>query len=237
MQKLTIKAPATTQAFYSKGERAMLYRAIKAIERKYGGYILEASLACNVKSAVITSVILLQSNGNEKLVTGSAMDTQKHYGLMQLTPETAVAVIHLESKMVNMNGKLESRLSPTEYNLLVKYIGKDRTDCYTKTMQNLGPDEYNKCRPLKSTDMLLPGFSILVGTMLLGRLLDETREGEELRLDRAYLKYNMDPFYQIKAKKFAPIDEVLKEAKKIGNKQYEGILKLVGANGLLDVIA
>ncbi len=228
MYNHVIKAPATTKSHYRPKEREALMRALKAVETKYAPQILQASLCCMVPPPIITSFIFVQSAGNEKLVSQPLLQPSKAYGLMQLTPETAANIIYLEAK--------EDRLNATERELLVKYVGKDRIDCYTQTMQGLGPDELNKCRPLKAGDMLIPGFNILIGTMLISRLMDETREGEEGRLDKVYLKFSQGMFYKIKSKPGSDIDTILKEAQKAGGKSYTNILKITGKNGLMDLL-
>ncbi|MSQ79806.1 MAG: hypothetical protein EXR21_09075 [Flavobacteriaceae bacterium] len=218
-----IKAPATTKAHYKASETSQLQTALKAIEAKYGKYILKASLACNVESAIITSFIFVESAGQQNIVSSA-----KAYGLMQLKLDTAISVIHLEAK--------NKRLTATEYETLVEYLGRDRVECYTKTMKNLGQDQVNKCKPMTPKELMMPGLNILIGTMMIGRLMDETREGNEFRIDKVYFKYNQGLFYKFKSKKYSDINKILQEAKKRSSESYAGILKLVGKNGVLDIL-
>ncbi len=217
MATLSTSLPATRQAFYTPSQTAANKAALLQIAKTYQKEIAQASVACNVPSALIVTIIFVESRGVPTAVTSVGA-----VGLMQMIPSSAMATIHLEAR--------QGRMSPTEQALLIKHIGQKRYDCYANAA-NLHVVE-TKCPKLTVAELKDPALNILLGTMTISRNIDETKENGKVRVDKMYFRY-WGPFYKFKSPAGSSVDTIIAEARKKSREVHSGILKMIGKNGLL----
>lgn len=210
MAKVNANIPSTSQSFYSAAQRQSLITSLAQIQARYRAPIELAAGLCNVPAELIAGFIFIESNGEEQAKNASA------YGLMQVTPATCDTVIIKEN--------LEKRLSADEQIELRKILGSRLDTLLAKKF--LVPDVYTK-----GSDLYNPAFNILVGTMYLGRLIDEFTSLGLVRLDKVVVKYNRGYFAKVPSG--STTDKLLNNIQGV-TRDY--ILKLVGTNGVMDVL-
>lgn len=219
METFNVKIPLTTQSFYTTVESKQNEDKIKnVIIPKYGKIIDNISKITNVPAQLIQSIIFIESRGNA--------DAQSPYatGLMQLNGATASDVIVKEKGL--------GRLRDEEAAILKKYL-VDRFNLVEKVK----PKQTSLGKTFVTNDDLMkPEFNILVGSLLLGQLLNEFNESGKIRLDKLVVLYNGGR--QTKAaKKIIPFkgntDDMLAQVPK---ETANYIKKLVGKNGILEAI-
>lgn len=215
-----IKAPMIAQSFYQTKEVSGLQRKLADIRSKYGETINLVASMTGVLAEIITSFIFIESGGNP-----SAISRAGAMGLMQLKPDSAGDMIFYEHS--------KKRLSLAEEIMLRSVLGK-RMDCIL-AMRYMGhklPCNNNKGVIIMQQDLMNPNFSILVGAIFLGILIDQETENGIVRLDRVVYRYNKG--YFSKPPKNVSIEKLVADANP-ETKAY--ILKLTGKNGLMEIIA
>src|SRR5687767_5488725 len=105
-----IKVPMTNVAFYKNHEAPQVKKQLNLIKATYGTFISNASRLCNVPEEVIIAFIFIESAGKPHVISHAGA-----IGLMQLKPESANDIIHLEKKTGN--------LTADEKALIRKFIG------------------------------------------------------------------------------------------------------------------
>jgi len=150
----------------SWGSKESIKKMINTINSKYGTYIDFVSRESNLPKELISSFIAVESGGNEK-AGASGHITQ---GLMQWNRTYAKAQLEKELK--------EGRLSKNEKDKLASY--------------GIKFDANGKTRAITNADQLKPELNILIGSIILGQLVDTdwgTEDGE-IKLDRVIAVYN-----------------------------------------------
>jgi soluble lytic murein transglycosylase-like protein len=150
--------------------RTKLSEVLQNIEAKYKPFISFASSTSRIPKAVITSFIAVESGGNPT-AGASGHPTQ---GLMQWNREYAKK--QLEDELA------QGRMSPAEKNKLAEF--------------GIKFDAKGKTRVITNADQLKPELNILIGSIILGQLID-TNWGTDkngLRLDRIIAVYNAGAF-------------------------------------------
>lgn len=213
----SIKIPMTDLAFYRKEETPLVKKKLDTIYNNYGNFIANSSKLCNVPEDVIHSFIFIESAGNPKAVSKAGA-----IGLMQLKPESASDMIHLENKSGN--------LSEQEKVLARKFLGS-RLDCILK-MKYMGhklPCNQNKGYSVTKEDLLKPEFNIFCGTLYLSVLMRLHTENGIIRLDKVVVRYNRGYF----SKPDGSLEQLLKKSPK---ETRDYITKLVGKYSPLDIL-
>lgn len=216
---LNVKIPSITESFYPSKSVPQIEDKIKNVIRpKYGKYINNISEISQVPVPLIESFIFIESTGNEKAKNPYAT------GLMQLSRATASDVIIKEKGL----GRLDDR----EAIILKKYLG----DRY-KLIENVKPKQTSLGKTfITDNDLFKPEFNILVGTMLLGQLINEFTENGKLRLDKVVTIYNGGRFSKA-GKKIIKFKGDTKELlTQVPKESSDYIKKLIGVNSVLDII-
>ena len=210
-----INIPSTQLSFYTPAQEGLLKSKLGEVRKTLSPVIEKMSKMSNIPAEVLTSFIFIESGGKPNLVSSG-----KAVGLMQIKPEAASDVVILE--------KRRGKLTPDETSILVKKLGKDRTNAILNT-KNLGDA---KSQVIKQADMLDPELNLLIGTMYLGLLMDEHNEAGKIRMDKVITRYNRGYFIENRGKKLEglDVDTVLNSQPK-ETKAY--ILKMLGNNGTL----
>jgi soluble lytic murein transglycosylase-like protein len=219
MAALSVQIPMTNRIFYSNSALAQNKAKLAEIGKKYFREIKQAETLTNVPGALILSVIFTESAGNPSVVSyvGAA-------GLMQVMPQTANDVIYLENKA--------GRLTPGEMVILKKYLGtRINGPLKQKYLSHKIKENNFSGNAVVKADMLKPEFNILIGAMYLGLLIDQHREAEGLRLDKALLRYAQGYFFKPAA---GNVEKVLDHVKGKSTEAYSYVLKVLGKNGLLE---
>ena len=152
------------------GSRESIKGIIKNIETNYGKYFKFASETSRIPKEILISFCAVESGGNPK-AGASGHVTQ---GLMQWNREYAKQL--LEDELA------KGRMSPAEKAKLAEY--------------GIKFDAKGKTRVITNADQLKPELNILIGSILLGQLID-TNWGTEngiMRLDRVIAVYNAGAF-------------------------------------------
>lgn len=217
---LKIKIPTIQDSFYNESSRDSIRRKIENVIRsKYGSLISNISKITNVPSELIESFIYIESSGNEKAETPYAV------GLMQIAPSTASDAIIKEKSF--------GRLTKQEADILKRYIPKDTW----QIIENVKPKQKSIGKTFITREMLFnPEFNILVGTIILGQLLDEFTEDGIIRLDKLVVIYNRGFFDKVSKQVMAFKGETKDLKKILPQGTYDYIKKLVGVNGVLDIL-
>jgi len=206
--------PGIDISFYKDTERPLINKKLNLIKQTYGNYISNSSKISNVPENIIYSFIFIESAGNEKAVSPVGAT-----GLMQIAPIAATDIIVMEHKY--------GRLNKDEISILSKYIDQER---FNKIMSiyTLGSQIITK------DDLFYPELNILIGTIYLGLLIDQQVEEGKIRMDKVVIRYNMGYFAYNKGKSLQGDTTALVSSLNKETSNY--ITKLVGTNGLLDII-
>ena len=217
---MNVPIPMTNAAFYSMDKTPLLKSAQAKIARKYRKEIQQAEHLTKVPGAIILSIIFAESAGDENIVS-----TAGAVGLMQLKLQTAHDTLVQENNL--------KRLSTTEKTILKKHLGSRLASILSQKYlgQKLQSNNYTG-NVITKSDLLIPEFNILVGSIYLGLLIDQHEEKGILRLDKVILRYNQGYFYEPKGNN---INETLSSVKIRSKEAYDYVLKVVGKNGLLEV--
>lgn len=220
MGNLNVNIPSINTSFYNESAASMnKKKIIDVIRPKYGSIINNISNVTNVPSEIIESFMFIESGGNEKAETPYAI------GLMQVGKSAASDTIVKE--------KGAGRLRNEEAAILKKYLPASTW----KEIEGVKPKQKSLGKTFVTRDMLLkPEFNILVGSMLIGQLMDEFSVGDKPRLDKVVVVYNRGRFDSVSKKviDFSGTTEQMKSI--IPDSTYDYIEKLLGVNGTLDVI-
>jgi hypothetical protein len=167
MAEVKLVYPATgLTAPTSWGSKAQILKMMENINKNYGTYIQFASTESKLPKEMIASFIAVESGGNAK-AGASGHITQ---GLMQWNRNYAKSQLETELKL--------GRMTANEKNKLATY--------------GIKFDANGKTRAITNADQLKPELNILIGTMLLGQLVDTDwgTENNEIKLDRVIAVYN-----------------------------------------------
>lgn len=216
---LNFKIPSIPDKFYPDHTVPQIEAKIKDVIRpKYGKYINNISEISQVPVPLIESFIFIESAGNEKAKSPYAT------GLMQLSPATASDVIVKEKGL----GRLDDR----EAAILKKYLGSRFS-----MVEKVKPNQKSLGKTFVTNDDLFkPEFNILVGTILLGQLVNEFTENGKLRLDKVVTIYNGGRYSKAGKKIIAFKGDTKQLLTQVPKESADYIKKLVGTQGLLDII-
>jgi soluble lytic murein transglycosylase-like protein len=167
MAEVKLVYPATgLTAPTSWGSKDSIKKMIEKIDKDYGTYIDFVAKESNLPKKMISSFIAVESGGNPK-AGASGHVTQ---GLMQWNRTYAKAQLETEKKLGRMTKAEEDKLATFG----IKFDAKGKT------------------RAITNADQLKPELNILIGSMLLGQLVDTDwgTEGGEIKLDRVIAVYN-----------------------------------------------
>jgi soluble lytic murein transglycosylase-like protein len=194
----------------SWGSKESIKKMIDKIDKEYGTYIDFASKESNLPKKMITSFIAVESGGNPK-AGASGHITQ---GLMQWNRTYAKAQLEKELK--------EKRMTKGEMDKLASF--------------GIKFDANGKTREITNQDQLKPELNILIGTIILGQLIDTdwgTEDGE-IKLDRVISVYNAgaygDTGKKARSKSYKTPQDLAKAVNPI-TRSY--IQKILGTDGAL----
>lgn len=219
MAEFSIKVPQIKSSFYDNvSAKANKDKVENIIRPKYGDLIDKVADLVGLPSVLIESFIFIESGGKEKAQSPYAT------GLMQLNGATASDTLVFE--------KGAGRLDKGEIEILKKYLGSRYSllDKVKPKQRSIGKTF------ITNADLLKPEFNVLVGSMLLKQLTDEFSENGKIRFDKVITVYNGGRYGKAAKKVIAfkgSIDEMLSFVPK---ETSNYIKKLVGTNGVLDVL-
>lgn len=201
--------------------------AVKVIRKKlsdiYEAYKSDIDLAvklANIPRNLILSIIFEESGGIKSLVSSAGA-----VGLMQLKPQGANDTIFLENKY--------GRLSTIEKEYLRELIGDDRLVAILKQKylgQKIKENDFQG-NVITRADLTNSRFNILIGSMLLGLLIDQHTKDGKVRLDKALIRYGQGYFFKPTGDTVEQTLESVKNRKEV----YNAVLKIMGKNGLLSI--
>ena len=212
--ELEIRVPMSTRAFFTNAQVPGLKSKLAGIGAKYQNLIASASTLTGVSAELITSVIFIESGGNEKALSPSGAA-----GLMQVAPKTAPGIVFLAKKARLLTAPLKAALQAA--------LGQ-RADNILRWHYMDEPGKGNTA--VSKQELLNPALNVLLGSLLLAVLISEHNENGVIRLDKVISRYNRGYFYKPKGS----TDELMASVP-AETKAY--ILKLVGVNSTLDILA
>jgi len=166
MAEITLRIPEAGLVAPNWLTRPQISATLQDIENKYGQFINFAGRTSRIPREILKSFILVESEG-DPTAGGSGSVTQ---GLMQWNRNHATPQLEDELK--------QGRLSPLEKSKLAEY--------------GITFDAKGKTRKITSADQVKPELNILIGSIVLGQLVD-TNWGTDngvLRLDRIIVVWN-----------------------------------------------
>jgi len=196
----------------SWGSSDAIKRMMEKIYKDFGSAIDFASKESNLPPKMVASFIAVESGGNPK--AGSSGHVTQ--GLMQWNRNYAKAQLERELK--------QGRMTKGERDKLASY--------------GIKFDANGKTRAITNADQLKPELNILIGTILLGQLVDTDwgTENGEIKLDRIISVYNAgaygDTGKKARSKQYKTPEELAKVVNPI-SRAY--IQKILGVNGALDL--
>jgi soluble lytic murein transglycosylase-like protein len=192
---------------------------LNRIKADYGTYIQNISKLTNVPQDVIMSVIAVESGG--KPTAGASGHVTQ--GLMQLNRNYAKSNLEKELK--------EGRMSEGEKSILRKF----------GVMDSKG-----NIRAVTNADQLKPELNILIGTILVGQMMDtdwgttKTPQGNRINMDRIIAVYNAGAYGDTgkKARQITSpkLDDAVKLSQGVNPITRSYIAKILGTDGTLDAI-
>jgi len=196
----------------SWGSKESIKKMLDTIRSKYGTYIDFVARESNLPKEMIVSFIAVESGGNEK-AGASGHVTQ---GLMQWNRTYAKAQLEKELK--------EGRMTKAEKDKLASF--------------GIKFDANGKTRAITNADQLKPELNILIGSIILGQLIDTdwgTEDGE-IKLDRVIAVYNAGAYGDTGKKARSKAYKTPKElASAVNSTTSTYIKKILGASGALDL--
>lgn len=213
--RVIIKIPATTLAFYKDSERQSIRNRMAEIKSMYGAVISNTANLIGIPEAIIYSFIFIESRGEKTAQNGLS------YGLMQVSTNSATDILHLANKGGHVTGDVKT--------ILRKHLGS-RLDTILK-MQYM--NQYGL--QVTESDLIKPELNILIGTLYLRLLIDYFTENKRIRLDKVVACYNMG--FGWRTKLMQPnYDTIEKTIANLNSTTSSYILKLLGKNGTLDIL-
>lgn len=214
MATLLVDVPASgLQSPSNWGSRTQIKSMLERIWKNYGSYIKFASLNSKIPSKVLVAFIAVESGG--KADAGSAGHITQ--GLMQWNRSYAKTQLERELS--------QNRMTPAEKSKLAEF--------------GIKFDANGKTREITNADQLKPELNILIGSIVLGQLIDNdwAKEGNKLRLDRVIAVYNAGAYGDTGKKARLgnyPTPKALADSVNSISRSY--IAKIVGKDGALDII-
>ena len=214
MATLLVDVPALgLQSPSNWGSRTQIKSMLERIWKNYGSYIKFASLNSKIPPKVLVAFIAVESGG--KADAGSAGHITQ--GLMQWNRSYAKTQLERELS--------QNRMTPAEKSKLAEF--------------GISFDANGKTREITNADQLKPELNILIGSIVLGQLIDNdwAKEGNKLRLDRVIAVYNAGAYGDTGKKARLgnyPTPKALADSVNSISRSY--IAKIVGKDGALDII-
>ena len=213
-----LKIPMIQKSFYSVADSVANKKLVQTkIRPKYAALISAASKNSGIPTVVLESFIAIESGGNPNAGSSAV-------GLMQIGAAGASDAIVKE--------KQKGRMSVGEEAIMKKHLGST----YDKTIKGLKKGQMSAGTWVGKSILYSPEFNIAVGAMYLKQLIDEFTTKDGVRMDKVVAIYNTGR-YSSTAKKIIPskktATELIKEMPTI-TRSY--VLKLVGENGMLDIL-
>ncbi len=214
MATLLVDVPASgLQSPSNWGSRTQIKSMLERIWKNYGSYIKFASLNSKIPPKVLVAFIAVESGG--KADAGSAGHITQ--GLMQWNRSYAKTQLERELS--------QNRMTPAEKSKLAEF--------------GIKFDANGKTREITNADQLKPELNILIGSIVLGQLIDNdwAKEGNKLRLDRVIAVYNAGAYGDTGKKARLgnyPTPKALADSVNSISRSY--IAKIVGKDGALDII-
>ena len=196
----------------SWGSRTAIKGMLEKIWKNYGTFIKFASENSKIPSPMLSSFIAVESGGNAT-AGGSGSKTQ---GLMQWNRDYAKA--QLEDEFA------KKRLTPDEKDKLAKF--------------GIKFDASGKTRVITQADQIKPELNILIGSIVLGQLVDTTWGTQDgiIRLDRVISVYNAGPYGDTgKKARLGNHPSPLALANVVNTTTSSYIKKIMGKDGALDI--
>jgi soluble lytic murein transglycosylase-like protein len=196
----------------SWGSKESIKKMLEKIYRDYGTFIDFAAKEANLPRKMIAAFIAVESGGNPN--AGSSGHVTQ--GLMQWNRNFAKSQLEKEKKTGRMTKGEEDKLA----SFGIKFDANGNT------------------RVITNTDQLKPELNILIGTIILGQLVDTdwgTEDGE-IKLDRIIAVYNAGAFGDTGKKarsKQYKTPKALADAVNPISRAY--INKILGLEGALDI--
>jgi hypothetical protein len=217
MANYTLKVPAAElTAPDNWGSRESIKSMLQRIWDNYWTYIKEAAKNSKIPAPIITSFIAVESGGNPY----AGPDGHITQGLMQWNRKYAKATLERELS--------KGRMSDGEKQILAKY--------------GIKFDAAGKTREITNADQKKPELNIVIGTILLGQLIDEPwgTDADGLHLDRIISVYNAGAYGETgkKARQLTSPkhDTPQKLSSNVNPITSAYIKKILGKNGTLDII-
>lgn len=210
---MEIRIPMVARSFWAAEQVPQVKDKLFQIREQYGTLINQASILTGVSPELITSVIFIESGGQEQVISRAGA-----VGLMQVTPQTASGVIHLARKAGRLTDELKQAL---------EVFLNERVSCIAKQQYMGQPMKCNTT--ITAAELLVPGLNILIGSLLLALLVAQHTENGIIRLDKVITRYNRGYFYKPKG-----TTQELMASAPVETRAY--ILKLVGVNSTLDIL-
>jgi soluble lytic murein transglycosylase-like protein len=211
MAEVKLVYPATGLVSPSSwGSKESIKKMIDTINTKYGTFIDFVSKESKLPKEMIASFIAVESGGNAT-AGGSGHITQ---GLMQWNRTYAKAQLEKELK--------EGRMTKNEKDKLASF--------------GIKFDANGKTRAITNADQLKPELNILIGSMLLGQLVDTDwgTENGEIKLDRVIAVYNAGAYGDTGKKARSKAYKTPKElADAVNTTTSAYIKKILGTDGAL----
>ena len=194
----------------SWGSKESIKKMLDTILSKYGTYIDFVSKESKLPKEMIASFIAVESGGNAT-AGASGHITQ---GLMQWNRTYAKSQLETEKKLGRMTKAEQDKLATFG----IKF------------------DANGKTRAITNADQLKPELNILIGSMLLGQLVDTDwgTENGEIKLDRVIAVYNAGAYGDTGKKARSKAYKTPKDlANAVNSTTSAYIKKILGTDGAL----
>jgi soluble lytic murein transglycosylase-like protein len=213
MAEVKLVYPATgLSSPTSWGSKESIKKMLDKIDKDYGTYIDFVAKESNLPKKMISSFIAVESGGNPK-AGASGHVTQ---GLMQWNRTYAKSQLETEKRLGRMTKAEQDKLA----SFGIKFDAKGKT------------------RAITNADQLKPELNILIGSMLLGQLVDTDwgTENGEIKLDRIIAVYNAGAYGDAGKKARSKAYKTPKDLASAVNPITSAyIKKILGTDGALDL--
>lgn len=220
---LNIPIPAISKSYYSGDNISGISAQLQNIKSGLGVYIRVASTLVKLPASLITSIIFIESDGQNVPENGAGA-----IGYMQITSATAYDTIRYFA-------------SNNLLSLGIKAILQAKIPFLNLTIRgNQFPfwDFSTLAKPQLESGLQDPELNILLGTMYLRIALDKTVSNGHARLDKAIVFYNFGMYnslYGTASWQDSTVQSLYQNSE-LPEETKNYILKLMGVNGTLDIL-
>lgn len=220
--KRTIAIPATSYAFYSDSQAKANESIIKRIKSApYYSSLKKYAAQENLPVSLVIAIVATESGGRDV-----GKNSAGAVGIMQLKKIAALEAI----RKAAINGDLTAS-EKTKIAKVSPEVAKNNFKIYRARLDGV---DYEKAKNELEQGLYDADFNLMLGTMLLGQIIDSYTKNGQVYLSKAVAIYNQGSSARSKIESYNTATDIIeKSTLREEGKRY--IKKVMGKNGYLHI--